>query len=633
MSRYPYIEKISSPADLKQLSAEELFPLCEELRAFLIEKVTERGGHLASNLGVVELSVALHRVFDSPKDSIIFDVGHQSYVHKILTGRADAFDTLRTPGGLSGFPRREESPHDAFGTGHSSTSLSAALGFAHAAALRGEDRFTVAVVGDGAFTGGMIHEALNNCDKDLRLVIVLNDNEMSISRNTGSFARYFARIRISRRYNATKRKTRKLLLRVPLIGRPLKRFISFLKRKLKRIIYKNNYFEELGFTYLGPVDGHNEAALEKALAEAKTRETVTVVHVLTQKGRGYARAEEDPTAFHGVSPDGAAPRAEESFGSVAAEALAALAVSDSAVCAVTAAMGEGTCLSRFAKQHPDRFFDVGIAEEHALTFSAGLAAAGLKPYFAVYSTFLQRAYDNLLHDVALQGLPVRLLVDRAGLAEGDGATHHGIFDVAFASHIPDVRILAPATHGSLRAMIHDSADAEGPLLIRYPRGAEDSRADALFYPGGDYENYGVRALGTRAPHAVILTYGSALSSVLDAVRMLGEQRIRLEVLLLEALAPYADCAARVAQKLPRGVPVLFVEEGIRDGGAAMLLERHLRASLGEHGKTLRYRTLAIDGHFAAPDAPMPLREHCALDDLAVARAALLLIREGREDKS
>ncbi len=625
-NRYPYIARISSPADLKKLSAEELFPLCEELRSFLIEKVTETGGHLASNLGVVELSVALHRVFDSPTDNIIFDVGHQSYVHKILTGRAAAFDTLRTPGGLSGFPKRTESPHDAFGTGHSSTSLSAALGFAHAAALKGEERFTVAVVGDGAFTGGMIHEALNNCDKSLRLVIVLNDNEMSISRNTGAFARYLSRIRISRRYNATKRKTRSLLLRVPLVGRPLKRFISFVKRKLRRTVYKNNYFEELGFTYLGPVDGHDEGALERAFSEAKTRENVTVVHVLTQKGKGYAAAEEDPTAFHGVSPEKKQP-SEEGFGAVAAEALSALADEDAAVCAVTAAMKEGTGLSRFAAAHPDRFFDVGIAEEHALTFSAGLAAAGLKPYFAVYSTFLQRAYDNLLHDVALQKLPVRLLVDRASLAEGDGATHHGIFDVAFASHIPGIRLLAPATHGSLRAMIRASREVEQPLLIRYPKGAEDERVPALFYPDGDYENYGVRALGTANPHVVILTYGSAVSEVLDAVWILGQGRVRAEVLLLETLAPFDATAARVAALLPDGVPLLFVEEAIREGGAGMLLETHLREQAAKEGRDVSFRVLGVNGHFADPSLPVSLRAFCGIDGESVVREVLSLLRE------
>ncbi len=606
-----------TPDALKALPREALSPLCEELRAFLIEKVSKCGGHLASNLGVVELSVALHRVFDSPRDRILFDVGHQSYVHKILTGRGAAFDSLRTPGGLSGFPRREESPHDPFGTGHSSTSLSAALGFARADALRGEDRFTVCVVGDGAFTGGMIHEALNNCEKNLRLLIVLNENEMSISRNTGLFARYFSRIRSSGRYGTAKRKTRSALARIPLVGKALTRCISFVKGAVKRLVYRNNYFEELGLAYLGPVDGHDEEALERAFLEARARGEVSVVHIHTQKGRGYPVAEENPTAFHGVAPD--AGEQTTSFHAVCADALAALAKEDKDVCAITAAMGEGTGLSRFGEAFPERYFDVGIAEEHALTFSAGLAAAGMKPYFAVYSTFLQRAYDNLLHDVALQGLPVRLLVDRAGLAEGDGATHHGIFDVAFASHVPGVSIFAPATYGSLRAVLADSLNADAPLLIRYPKGNEDERIAKLFYPDGDYENYGVRSLGVKSPNAVLIAYGNAVSAALDALLLLGKEGVRTELLLLEALAPYDTLAARVLPHLPAGAPVFFVEEGIRDGGAGVLLGERLHRVQSARGIPLCYDVLAVDGHFASPDAPIALRAYCGIDGESVAR--------------
>lgn len=628
--KYPYLDRVASPEALKALSAESIPDLCEEIRRFLIDKVSKRGGHLASNLGVVELSVALHRVFDSPFDRILFDVGHQSYVHKILTGRADAFDTLRTSGGLSGFPVRRESQHDAFGTGHSSTSLSAALGFARADALLGEDRFTVAVVGDGAFTGGMIHEALNNCDGKLRLLIVLNDNEMSISKNIGSFARYFSRIRSSERYGATKRKTRNVLSKIPLVGKPVTLFLSRVKRGIKKRVYRNNYFEELGLAYLGPVDGHDEALLERVLREAKKREGVSVVHVYTQKGKGYPSAEEDPTAFHGVTPGADAHGA--SFHEVAARALCAMAREDGRVCAVTAAMGEGTGLSRFGEEFPDRYFDVGIAEEHALTFSAGLAAAGLKPYFAVYSTFLQRAYDNLVHDVALQGLPVRILVDRAGLAEGDGATHHGIFDVAFASHVPHVALYAPATYGSLAAMLAASRTADAPLMIRYPKGTEDERIAPLFYPDGDYENYGVRALGTPSARAVLIAYGNAVSAALDALLLLGKAGVRAEMLLVETLSPYDELAARVITKLPSGVPVFFVEEGIRDGGAGMLLGERLGRVFAACGKSLSYHILGIDGHFAAPDAPTDLRAYCGIDGASVARAVAEALAEEKESR-
>lgn len=630
MKEYPYLQTIGSPEELKALSPNQLPALCKEIRSFLVDKVSRHGGHLASNLGVVELTVALHRVFDSPRDRILFDVGHQSYVHKILTGRADAFDTLRTPGGLSGFPSRKESPHDPFGTGHSSTSLSAALGFARADALRGEKRFTVAVVGDGAFTGGMIHEALNNCDGKMRLLIVLNDNEMSISPNIGLFARYFSRIRSSEKYGATKRRTRSVLSGIPLLGKPAARFISWVKARIKRRVYRNNYFEELGLFYLGPVDGHDTAALERVLRKARARDGVTVLHVHTKKGKGHLEAEGDPTEFHGVAPG--VPSSDDSFHDVAVRTLTEMAREDQDICAVTAAMGEGTGLSRFGEVFSDRYFDVGIAEEHALTFSAGLAAAGMKPYFAVYSTFLQRAYDNLLHDVALQGLPVRLLVDRAGLAEGDGATHHGIFDVAFASHIPGVSIFSPATYGSLSAMLRASGNVDTPLIIRYPKGEEDDRVKALFYPEGDYENYGVRALGAKAPRAVILAYGNAVTAALDALLLLGKKGVRAEMLLIEALSPYDTLASRVLELLPRELPVFFVEEGMRDGGAGVLLGDRLRAACTAQNKRLSYHVLAIDGHFSAPDTPISLRAFSGIDGESVACAVMSVLHADSEKK-
>ena len=625
MENYPILRTLDTPERLKNLSATELSSLCAEIRRFLVDKVSKQGGHLASNLGVVELTVALHRAFSSPRDRIIFDVGHQSYVHKILTGRAAQFDTLRSPGGLSGFPSRRESEHDPFGTGHSSTSLSAALGFARTDALRGDDRFTVAVIGDGAFTGGMIHEALNNCEGNMRLVIVLNDNEMSISRNTGLFARYFSRIRSSEKYGVTKRRTRSVLARIPLLGKPLTRLISAIKGVIKRRVYRNNYFEELGLDYLGPIDGHDIEALERAFCKAKSHAGVSIVHVHTKKGKGHPEAEGDPTVFHGVSPEGG--RRELSFHEIAVRTLCAMAKTDESICTVTAAMGEGTGLSRFGDAFPERYFDVGIAEEHALTFSAGLAAAGMKPYFAVYSTFLQRAYDNLLHDVALQGLPVRLLVDRAGLADGDGATHHGIFDVAFASHIPGVSIFSPATYGSLSAMLAESADAASPLLIRYPKGAEDERVKALFYPDGDYENYGVRALGTKSPRAVLLAYGNAVTAALDALLLLGKEGVRAEMLLIEALAPYDTLASRVISRLPEGVPAFFVEEGVRDGGAGVLLGDRLYAAFSRENKEFSYRVLAINGHFALSNTPLPLRTYAKIDGEAVAHAVLTALEE------
>lgn len=632
--KYPYVSRVTSPEELKKIPAKELPALAEELRRFLVDKVTVSGGHLASNLGVVELTLALHRVFSSPTDRIVWDVGHQSYVHKILTGRADRFDSLRRPGGLSGFPSPKESPHDPFIAGHSSTSVSAALGFAEANALRGDKGYTVAVVGDGAFTGGMIHEALNNCREGLRLVIVLNDNEMSISRNIGLFARYLSRIRASRSYGRTKRGTKRVLGFIPLLGPLLVKLFSLCKRGLKRLFFQNNYFEELGLSYLGPIDGHNERALEHALTEARSRQKPVLVHICTVKGKGYERAEEDPTAFHGVSPEKkdkrkrgkkrplppAAPASAptSSFHGVAAETLCALAAEDDAVCAVTAAMGEGTGLISFAEQYPNRYFDVGIAESHAVTFSAALAAAGQKPYFAVYSTFLQRAYDNLLHDVALQGLPVRFLVDRASLAAADGPTHHGIFDVAFLSHIPGVRVYAPSTYGSLAAMLRDSLTADGPLVIRYPNAAEDAQVAECFYPHGEYEKYGVRFWRDEGAEALLLCYGHTASMALTAAKRLEKAGVACGVCLIEAVSPYDMAAEKIAARVKDGVPLFFLEEGIRAGGAGVLLrdafERLSRPFILSH----EYEVLAIDGHFASPTHACELNALCGIDAETVA---------------
>ena len=619
MNEYPYIEKITSPEALKTLPLEEVEAFASELRRFLVARVTENGGHLASNLGVVELTLALHRVFSSPKDHFIFDVGHQCYVHKIVTGRAREFSGLRQPGGLSGFPTRRESEHDPFGTGHSSTSLSAALGFSEADALKGSDAYTVCVVGDGAMTGGMIHEALNNCKKRLRTVIILNDNEMSISKNIGLFSKHLSRIRSSYRYGRTKRRTKRLLRRIPLLGRPLYRLISWIKDGVRRRVYAHNYFEDIGVSYLGPVDGHNLAALENVLKEARAREGTVLVHVLTKKGKGMPEAEKDPTAFHGVSPK-QSHAAPDSFHSMAAAYLTELAERDAAVCAVTAAMGEGTGLCAFSEKHPGRFFDVGIAEEHALTFSAGLAAGGFKPYFAVYSTFLQRAYDNLLHDVALQGLGVRILVDRAGLAASDGATHHGIFDVAYGSEIPGVSIFAPMTYGSLRAMLDDSLTHETPLMIRYPNAGENERVRKVFYPDGDYTAYGVRAAGDAEPDVLLISYGRLIEETLCAADRLREGGRRVRVLLLEVLAPYEKTAAKMLPYLSEGAPVVFAEEGIRSGGAGMLLYHALASAVPSASTMPPYRILAIDD-FAVPDTPVSILRHAGIDRDAIFGAA------------
>ena len=616
-AKYPLLFSISSPADLRAMPGEAMPALCREIREYLIETVPKTGGHLASNLGVVELTVALHRVFDTPNDRIIFDVGHQSYVHKLLTGRREEFVHLRRPGGLSGFTRRDESEYDAFGAGHSSTSLSAALGFARADRLAERESFTVAVVGDGAYTGGMIHEALNNCAPDLPLVIVLNENEMSISRNIGGFARYIAGIRNSGNYRRAKNLTTRVLPRIPLIGKPIYRLLRALKQAIKNRLYSSNYFEELGLYYLGPADGNNYAETESLLRAAKEKNESVILHLFTKKGKGYTPAEEHPSEYHSlyVGTDGL-----EHMPAAAGRILTSLAAEDRGVAAITAAMREGTGLCPFFTEHPERAFDVGIAEPHAVTFAAGLAAAGMKPYVAVYSTFLQRAYDSLLHDVALQGLPVRLLVDRAGLARGDGPTHHGIFDVAFLSHIPGMRILAPAAVGSLSCMLRDSLTADGPLAIRYENRADDPAILAAFYPDGDFDAYGVRA-DFKSPaewrDGLILTYGAITAEALRAKEMLLQQEKHVGILLLECLSP-AETVDRLLPIVAGAPRVLFLEEGIRAGGAGMLCLDALRA----RGVQAECHLLAIDGHFADPKELCELRPYCKISAEDVAKIFL-----------
>lgn len=559
---YDILSKINSPDDLKALPSEQLPELMEQIRAFLCEKVVASGGHLASNLGVVELSVALHRVFDSPRDRIIFDVGHQSYVHKMLTGRRDAFDTLRTPGGLSGFTKRAESEHDPFGAGHSSTSVSAAIGFAEAERLSGGSGYAVAVLGDGAYTGGMVHEALNNCAKGLKLIIILNENEMSISPNTGAFAEHISKIRASKGYYKTKRRIIRTLWRIPLVGAPLYRFIGRIKTALKQAIYRSTYFEDLGLTYLGPVDGNDYDKVEHLLAEAKEAGGATIVHLITKKGKGYAPAEEAPDRYHGIPPAGTDP--VRNFSCAFGDALCALAAEDENICAITAAMSDGTGLEGFRGKYPKRFFDVGIAEEHAVTFAAGLAAAGKRPVFAVYSSFIQRAYDNILHDVALQRLPVTFCIDRASLSSGDGPTHHGIYDVALLNTVPGMQIYAPATFDKLEHILRLALNGAGPVAIRYPNGAAFPVEG--FTDMGDFR-YDFKG---KSPKNVVITYGKA---VCEALRAQAEADIG--IVLLEKLKPYGDIAEALRGVIPAGARVLFLEEGVYAGGAGVLLKEEL----------------------------------------------------------
>ena len=613
---YRFLDKINSPADLRELSEEELVLLCDEIRRFLIEKVGERGGHLASNLGVTELSVAIHRVFDSPKDHIIFDVGHQSYVHKLLTGRRERFDELRIPGGLSGFTKMKESEHDAFGAGHSSTSISAALGYAEADALAGNDSYTVCITGDGAYTGGMIHEAINNCRPDLRLVVILNENGMSISKNKGAFASYLSGVRTSRGYIGAKERADSILSHIPLVGKPIRALLSLVKRAVKRLIFTSNYFEDLGFYYIGPIDGNDYRRLERALKKAKRLGKCVFVHIQTKKGKGCEDAEQSPEVFHSVG--GTRPRS--TYHSEFADELIKLAEEDDKILAITAAMGVGTGLTEFEKRYNDRYFDVGIAEEHALTFAAGLAASGYKPFAAIYSTFLQRGYDNVVHDIALQGLPVRIMIDRAGIAKGDGATHHGIFDVAFLSHIPGIEMIAPVSYDSLRAAVGYAARCEGPIAIRYPNSDElPSVRERLSFGGSDPLSLKFDFDPKVPPQNIFVTYGTEVGRVIGAADILKSHGMECGIILAERIRPRDELLAYLAS-LPEGSHVVLAEEGIKTGGLASTL----LAELTERGaaSSSRFEIAAIDDSFASPDTPCDVYDYVGLSSARLAERFL-----------
>lgn len=472
------LEEIQSPEDLHKLSLDELQVLAQEIRREMIEVVSQNGGHLAPNLGVVELTLALHRTFNCPEDKIIWDVGHQTYVHKILTGRRERFKTIRQYNGLSGFPKRSESPCDCFATGHSSTSISAAVGFAKARDVLQENYHVVAVIGDGAMTGGMAYEALNHAGhSETSMIVVLNDNEMSISPNVGAMSSYLNRLRTDPRYEKRKEDIEYLLKRIPVIGSQVAKAVAKAKDSLKYLLVPGLIFEELGFTYLGPIDGHDLASLEQLLEQAKHKNGPALVHVVTRKGKGYKPAEDNPDVFHGVGPFNPATGkiikkpAPKTYTAVFGETLCSLAKDDPRVVAVSAAMPSGTGLKDFAGLYPERFYDVGIAEQHAVTFAAGLAFGGLKPVVAIYSTFFQRAYDQVLHDVCLQRANVVLAIDRAGVVGDDGPTHHGVFDVAMFRVIPNLIFMAPKDENELRHMLFTALKYDGPAALRYPRSA------------------------------------------------------------------------------------------------------------------------------------------------------------------
>ncbi len=628
LEKIEYLTQISSPEDFRAIPRDKLDKVAEEIRAELVRVVSNNGGHLASNLGVVELTMALHRVFESPKDHIIFDVGHQSYVHKMLTGRYGEIDTIRQSGGLSGFQKRSESEHDCFGAGHSSTSLSAALGFATADRLNGSDAYTVAVVGDGAYTGGMIHEALNNCRKDLRLIIILNENEMSISKNIGRFASHLSRIRTSAGYFKTKRATGIFFKKIPFVGNALFNCIKRVKMMFKNALYGSNYFESMGLTYLGPIDGNDYNAVENLLSQAKKCNESVIVHINTRKGKGYMPAEEAPASYHSMAPNSSAS-VTDSFSLTMGHALVEMGVRNENICAITAAMSDGTGLEEWRCTYPARFFDVGIAEEHALTFAAGLAANGKKPFVAIYSTFLQRGYDNIVHDIALQSLPVTIMIDRAGLNPKDGATHHGIFDVSFLSHIPNVKIYTPITYNGLIASMRAALYENVPTAIRYPSGNECAEVIERFYREQSFDDIGIKCdfIAGDMRRVLIVTHGRIVREAMRAADLLSQEGISVGIALLEILKPYNESAERIKRVITDDTcAILFLEEEIRSGGAGMNLADKLSKYLDDAG--IAYGILATDDSFVAvSESSRSIYESAGVDSASIVASIKKILKK------
>ena len=563
---YKVLDRIEDTFDLKRLDKEELIDLCSDIRSFLVDNVSKTGGHLAPNLGVVELTVALHYVFDSPNDKIIFDVGHQCYVHKILTGRKDKFNTLRQMDGLSGFPKTYESRHDIFSTGHSSTSIASAIGIATANKLDGKKDYTIAVIGDGSMTGGLAFEALNNANIDgTNLIVVLNDNQMSISKSVGNLSSYLNKIRSNVTYNSGKKKVRELLNRIPFFGRLFIKFIEWFKNGLKHVLLPNStLFEHFGFTYLGPIDGHDVSEVTEMLERAKEVNKPVLLHVVTKKGKGYKFAEENPNLYHGVGrfdkEKGVEASDKPSYSKMFGDTIVNMAEKNKKIVAITAAMPDGTGLTQFMQKFPERFFDVGIAEEYAVTFASGLAKQGYIPIFAVYSTFLQRAYDEILHDVALQKLHVIFMIDRAGIVGQDGETHHGLFDMSFLSSIPNMMVMAPKDGEELKKMMKFAINYNGPVAIRYPR---DGYVEKLTNTKTNL----CKAETIKSGNDItILAIGKMVKRAIEVSDILKEKDIDAEVINVRFLKPIDK--KTVLTSIRKAKNVVTIEDGIIDGGLA-----------------------------------------------------------------
>ena len=608
------LELINGPEDIKKLTGKELDILRQEIRDFLIGKISRTGGHLASNLGVVELTMAIYLVFDLPKDKIIWDVGHQSYTHKILSGRKGEFDDLRQYGGMSGFPKRKESPCDAFDTGHSSTSISAGLGLAQARDVSGQDHFVVSVIGDGALTGGMAYEALNNAARMKKnFIIILNDNNMSISENVGGMSRYLNGIRTGDGYLDLKKYVTNVLSRIPVIGDELIDKISRTKNGIKQLLIPGMLFENMGITYLGPVDGHDVKALARALKEAKKLDHAVLVHVITKKGKGYEPAEKNPARFHGVDPfdvltgESKKEKKNPSYTDVFSKTICQLAEKDPKITAVTAAMPDGTGLKRFSRLYPDRFFDVGIAEEHAVTSAAGMAAGGLKPVVAVYSSFLQRGFDQVLHDVCIQNLSVVFAVDRAGLVGSDGETHQGIFDLSFLSAIPNMSIFAPKNLWELKAGLEFAVSFGGPFAIRYPRGEAYRGLKEFNAP----VEYGRGEMLYEEKDIALLAVGSMVSTGEHVREKLKSEGWSCTLANGRFVKPFdEELVDRLAKK---HWLIVTMEENVLQGGYGLMVTRYIH----EHYPHVKVMNIAIPDGYVEHGNVSLLRKGLGIDSDSV----------------
>ncbi len=568
------LNTIERPQDIKPLKEKELKQLSEEIRETLVKTVSKNGGHLASNLGVVELTMALHKVFNSPYDKIIWDVGHQVYTHKLLTGRRDKFDTLRKEGGISGFSRPNESEHDIVYSGHSSTSVSTAMGIAVANKIKSNKNFTIAVLGDGALTGGLVYEAFNNAGahKGIKLIVILNDNAMSISPNVGVLAKYLAVIRSKKGYFRMKAATERFLNKIPLIGKPTSKMLFRVKTSVKNMIYKSNFFEDMDFRYMGPIDGHDIHTLTEALEGAKIVNGPVLLHVKTIKGKGYNPAEQMPSQFHGCpkfDPEtGEFSSKCDSFSNKFGEFLRLQAAKDKRICAITAAMSLGTGLKGFSEEYPDRFFDVGIAEEHALPYALGLSESGMLPVFVVYSTFLQRCFDQIIHDAALQNRKIIIAVDRAGITGDDGETHQGIYDVSLLNGIPNITVFAPTYFSQLNGFLVQALyHTNGVIAVRYPRGCEPNLPDEYTPTTENYETY-----LKKDSEVAIVTYGRLFPYACDAAKRLREKGVSACVIKLNRIKPIDEEAIKECLSKKE---IYFFEEGIKSGGTGESFSRML----------------------------------------------------------